>query len=83
MADTKYTGDDLDALYELRASSGYRLIEGRLTGELERHRRELERPADERTTAMARGAIAALRMVLSLPSILEDEIKSEVKEQQP
>jgi hypothetical protein len=50
---------------------------------LERHRRELERPADERTTAMARGAIAALRMVLSLPSILEDEIKSEVKEQQP
>jgi len=80
MSDDGYDSGDLDAIRELEASPGYSLVRGRLLEELERKRSELERPADGEKTAMLRGAIAQLRTVLSVPEILQSEIRGSLKE---
>jgi len=80
VSDTKYTGDDLDALNELPMITGYQLLEARIRSELERRRMELERTMDALNTAECRGKIQSLRTVLALPGILRDEIKAELGE---
>jgi hypothetical protein len=75
----KYDSSDLDAIKELRRSRGFELLAAKINAELERRRVEIEMPADWGVTNMARGKVSALRLVLTMPAILEHEIKLQVK----
>lgn len=71
---------DLDALEELKRSRGYELVRERILGELAARCRELENDWGAERTAGLRGYIRALRVVLTLPDILSDEISKTLKE---
>jgi hypothetical protein len=73
-----FTTADLDALSDTVASPGYRLFRARVESELERLRRELERPLEAMKTDQCRGSIHALRIVLEIPQILRDEMKNQI-----
>jgi hypothetical protein len=66
---------ELDAIKELRRSAGWELVKERLQEELERRRTALESPQDMQTTDTTRGYIAALRLAVMVPEILEMEFK--------
>jgi hypothetical protein len=63
---------DYDAILELERSPGYALVVERFRQELERKRTELELVS---SGSFERGQIAAIRMVLTIPSILKGEAK--------
>ncbi len=69
--------EKLDAIREFQRSPGYELFEERIHHELDRRRKALEEPADIQETASLRGAIGALRLVLTIPEILEQEFHQE------
>lgn len=71
---------DIDAISEMERSRGYELVADRIRQELERKRSELEKPLDLEGTATRRGAISALRTVLSIPGILRAEIAGALKD---
>jgi len=75
-----YTTADLDAVVELQRSPGYALVVERINQELERRRHELEQPIGIEGTSLARGQVQALRTVLSIPQILQQEMKKATKE---
>lgn len=75
--DDPANSEKLDAIREMQRSPGYELFEGRIHDELDRKRKALEEPKDMGETASLRGAIGALRMVLSIPEILETEFRKE------
>ena len=66
---------ELDAIKELKHSPGYALVVERITEELERNRIELEFRATPELTEFIRGYIKALRIVLMIFEILENELK--------
>lgn len=66
-----------DWILELLRSKGWALVEERIKEETERQRCELEEPKDMWETATLRGRIKALRMVLTIPTILKEEFKQE------
>lgn len=68
---------DLDALLEMERSLGYRLLTSRIQEAIADKLADLERPSSEETTALLRGGIAALRMVLTIPDSLKAEIGAE------
>jgi hypothetical protein len=72
---------DLDALEELKLSRGYALVRTRVEEELAGKCRELEGDLAAEQTAALRGYIRALRTVLEVPGILEQEITAALKEQ--
>lgn len=77
--DEKLTSESLDAIHELRHSPGWHLLIGRIIPERDRKCQELERAGTtERTSDFNRGFVAALRMVLRLPELIEDDAKAEV-----
>ncbi len=69
-----YTSADLDAMSDLVASPGYKLLRDRMEAELERRRLELEQRGAE--AQYCRGQVAGLRTALATPQILSDEIKN-------
>lgn len=69
--------EKLDAIREFARSPGYELFEERIHHEIDRQRKFLEDPLDMCQTASLRGAIGALRLVLRIPEILEQEFQKE------
>ena len=67
---------EYDAIRELRQSAGYELVEERIYVELNRQCIALEQPAGGEQTEFIRGYIKALRTVLTIPEILENELKA-------
>jgi len=66
---------ELDAIKELRRSPGYQLVETRIKEELHRKRLLLEMQGPELPFAKTQGYIEALKTVLAIPEILENELK--------
>lgn len=71
---------DLDALEDLKRSRGYELLRERIDSELEARRRAIETDLQPEQTWAMRGYIRALRVVLSLPEILQHEISKAIEE---
>jgi hypothetical protein len=72
---------ELDALCDTVRSRGYELMRERILTALENKRSELETDLGVEQTAFDRGYIWALRMVLTVPTILRDEISRTIQEQ--
>lgn len=72
----RFTAADLDALSDLVASAGYRILRARVEAELERRRLELEQPASN--ADHCRGLVSALRTALAIPGILREEMKHQI-----
>jgi hypothetical protein len=72
---------ELDALVETVRSRGYELMRARVGVVLEKKRSELETDIGAEQTAFDRGYIAALRMVITIPTILHEEISRTIQEQ--
>jgi hypothetical protein len=78
MQDDPANSENLDAIRELRRSAGWGLVQERISGEIDRWADELTQPGlVERRSDLLRGQIGALRTVLEIPKILEDEFKEE------
>jgi hypothetical protein len=75
-----FDSSDLDAIEDLKRSRGYELVCSKLDEEIGRYQRSLETDLEPAQTAGCRGYIRALRMVLTLPQILHEEIAAELKE---
>lgn len=69
------------AIEQLLVSDGYQIVMARVEGELERRRNELESPKGPEQTAFIRGQIASLRTVLGLATIMREEAKAALKEE--
>jgi len=68
---------ELDAIKELKDSPGYALVVERINEELHRKRQILEMLGPEQHFARTQGYIEALRMVLTIPEILANELKEQ------
>ena len=73
----RYDTGDLDAIRELIISPGWDLVRTRINDEIERLRDQLENQPNLIDT---RGQIKSLRLVLTIPEILQAEIGRQVKE---
>jgi hypothetical protein len=69
--------DHLDAerFRDMVLSPPFQILRRRIEAELERQRTECERQEDESPLRQAQGAVAALRTVLALPTIILGEIE--------
>ena len=65
---------DLNHLRDTASSAGYNMIAERIVVMLEGARLQCERPSQIQNVAFAQGQVAALRVVLDLPQIIEAEI---------
>lgn len=72
----------LEWLDELKLSKGYALVRQRIFADLERSRDAIERNISPESTSVLRGWISACRMVLNIPDILEEELKTEHKKEE-
>ena len=70
---------ELDAIKELKASPGYALVVERINEELERKRSAFETlpPSMPDSFRHTKGYVQALRMVLTIPEILANELKEQ------
>ena len=68
---------ELDSIKELKDSPGYSLVVERINEELERKRHNLEFVGPELYFIRTQGYIEALRMVLTIPEILANELKEQ------
>jgi hypothetical protein len=73
MQSEPFDSADLDAMLEFDRSRGWGLVQIRIREELERKRAALENGGDPERV---RGEIASLRVVLTIPGILREEIKA-------
>jgi hypothetical protein len=76
LRDESHDSADLDAILELIESPGWALVKKRIAKEIERRRDRLEREGVD--VEWIRGELAALRMVLTIPESLKEEIRSQL-----
>ena len=69
---------DLDALKELVRSPGWALVSERMKHQIRLMQSALEAAKDMADVARCQGSLAAMRLVLRLPEILQDEVKSKL-----
>lgn len=69
---------EIDALFDLERSEGYKLFCERVDDLIAAKCRELEGDLDEAKSAKLRGQIKALRDVLTIPKVLKGEIATDL-----